>query len=487
VSIVSEPEETVPPPAPTVPTVPTVPTEIPAPTEIPGKNAWKGLALRLHFYAGLFAAPFILVAAVTGALYALAPQLESWVYADQLTTRSTGPALPLATQVDAALATDPGGTLDAVRTPAEPGATTRVLFERDDLGESERWTVFVDPVTAEVKGEMATYGGSGALPLRTTISQLHRNLMLGEPGRIYSEMAASWMWFVALGGLVLWVARWRTKRKRKLADLVRPEPGVRGRRRLVGRHGAVGVWLLAGMLFLSATGLTWSTYAGANISTIRTNLGWTAPKLETGAASSGGHDGHGGGAAAEPLPPVSPATFDVVLDAARAAGIDAAATEVAAPASAGAAWTVTEIKPSLPNEDDKAAVDPTTGTVTDIVHFADWPLMAKLTTWTIDGHMGLLFGIANQLVLLAFAVGLIAVILLGYRMWWLRRPTKGGAPSPLAPRGQFRRLSQPVGFAVVLAAVVIGWFAPLFGISLVAFLLVDAWRGHRATKAARRA
>ncbi|GAA4536099.1 PepSY domain-containing protein [Pseudonocardia xishanensis] len=475
-SIVSEPEEIVPPPAPAAPVAPATP------------NAWKGLAVRLHFYAGLFAAPFILVAAVTGALYALAPQLESWVYADQLTTSSTGSELPLATQVDAALATNPGGTLDAVRTAPEPGTTTRVLFNRDDLGESERWTVFVDPVTAEVKGEMATYGGSGALPLRTTVSQLHRNLMLGEPGRIYSEMAASWMWFVALGGLVLWVARWRAKRKRRIADLVRPEPGVKGRRRLVGRHGAVGVWLLAGMLFLSATGLTWSTYAGANISTIRSNLGWTTPKLETGAPSGGGHDGHGAAAPAEPPPAVSSATFDSVLGTARRAGIDAGALEIATPASAGALWTVTEIKTSLPTEADKISVDASTGTVVDTVRFDDWPLMAKLTTWTIAGHMGTLFGIANQLLLLAFAIGLIAVILLGYRMWWLRRPTKGGVPSPLAPRGQFRKLSQPVGFAVVLAAVVVGWFAPLFGISLVAFLAFDAWRGHRAvTRAAARA
>lgn len=466
-SIVSEPEETTPPHAPT-----------PPPT--PQKGAWKGLALRLHFYAGLFAAPFILVAAITGALYALAPQLEQWVYADQLTTASTGPELPLAVQVEAALAVDPGGELDAVRTAPEPGATTRVLFHRDDLGPSQRWTVFVDPVTAEVRGELATYGGSGALPLRTTLSELHRNLLLGEPGRIYSELAASWLWFVGLGGLVLWVARWRTRRARRVADLLRPEPGVRGRRRLVGRHGALGVWLVLGMLFLSATGLTWSTYAGATISTIRGELGWTTPALDTGAEAAGEHAGHGGGSAAAPLPAVAPATFDLVLAAARTAGIDAAATEIAAPESAGAAWTVTEIEASLPTEADKVAVDGTTGAVTDVVRFADWPFMAKLTTWTIAAHMGTLFGIANQLLLLAFAVGLVTVIVLGYRMWWLRRPTRGGLPSPLVPRGRFRLLSQPAGFLVVLAAVAIGWFAPLFGISLVAFLALDAARGYAA-------
>lgn len=32
-----------------------------------------------------------------------------------------------------------------------------------------------------------------SLPLRTTIDRLHRDLLLGEPGRLYSELAASWL------------------------------------------------------------------------------------------------------------------------------------------------------------------------------------------------------------------------------------------------------------------------------------------------------
>ena len=38
----------------------------------------------------------------------------------------------------------------------------------------------------------------------------------------------------------------------------------------------------------------------------------------------------------------------------------------------------------------------------DEVRFADYPLMAKLTRWGIDAHMGVLFGVANQLLLVAF-------------------------------------------------------------------------------------
>ena len=38
---------------------------------------------------------------------------------------------------------------------------------------------------------MTVYGTSGILPLRQTIDYLHTSLMLGDIGRLYSELAAS--------------------------------------------------------------------------------------------------------------------------------------------------------------------------------------------------------------------------------------------------------------------------------------------------------
>lgn len=66
--------------------------------------------------------------------------------------------------------------------------------------------------------------------------------------------------------------------------------------------------------------------------------------------------------------------------------------------------------------------------------------------------------------------GLVTVIVRVYRMWWQRRPTWGshwavGRP-PL--RSGIRRQHPAV------IAVVVGAFLPLFGLSLVGFLVVDA-------------
>src|SRR3546814_3422111 len=41
------------------------------------------LILRLHFYAGILIGPFILIAALSGGLYAMAPTIEKFVYSDR--------------------------------------------------------------------------------------------------------------------------------------------------------------------------------------------------------------------------------------------------------------------------------------------------------------------------------------------------------------------------------------------------------------------
>ena len=98
-------------------------------------------------------------------------------------------------------------------------------------------TVFVDPYTRQVRGALTTYGEW--LPVRAWIDELHRNLHVGAFGRKYSELAASWLWVVALGGLVLWIARVR-QRRQSARRLVVPDRSKRGRARTLSWHGAVG-------------------------------------------------------------------------------------------------------------------------------------------------------------------------------------------------------------------------------------------------------
>jgi uncharacterized iron-regulated membrane protein len=98
--------------------------------------------------------------------------------------------------------------------------------------------------------------------------------------------------------------------------------------------------------------------------------------------------------------------------------------------------------------------------------------------------MGLLFGWANQIVLTALAVGLICLVLWGYRMWWLRRPTRGETRFGRRPaRGAWRRVPGRVLAPLLVAAAVIGYFLPVLGMSLLGFLVLDVLLGLRKREA----
>ncbi|TDD83888.1 PepSY domain-containing protein [Saccharopolyspora karakumensis] len=431
--------------------------------------ALRPLVLRLHFYAGLLIAPFLLVAATTGLLYVFTPQLEQLVYDRELHVPASPRTASVDDQLAAAQAAHPGASLMSIRPAPTPTDTTQVIFHAPDLPESFQRTVFVDPHTTEVRGILETYGSSQALPLRAWIDNLHRGLHLGDVGRLYSELAASWLWVVVLGGLLLWFRRRRTSRKR----LVVPEPGATGRKRLLSWHGAIGTCIALGLVFLSATGLTWSNYAGANVTELREALAWETPTVSTDVVppEHQGHHGHHGHSA-HTGGDVGP---ERVLRAAEAQGVTGP-VELTPPTSGGA-YVVQQVQRHWPTQQDSVAVDAASGQVTATLRFADWPVMAKLARWGVDAHMGLLFGLVNQLVLAALVVALLTTIVLGYRMWWRRRPA-GAFGAPVA-RGAWRQVPLRVLLPLGAVTLVVAFFLPLMGVSLLAFLVLDTALGRR--------
>ncbi|MFD3516371.1 PepSY-associated TM helix domain-containing protein [Streptomyces sp. NPDC058663] len=454
----------------------------------PAGRSWQGvraLLARLHFYAGVFVAPFLLVAALTGLVYAFTPQLDQLVYGEQLSVQQVGgQSRPLAEQIAAARAAHPEGTLASVITPPGPEDTTRVVLSVPGLGDKQR-TVFVDPYTAKVRGALTTW--SGSTPLTAWLDDLHRNLHLGETGRLYSEVAASWLWVIAAGGLVLWLGRSRGQRPKGVRGVLLPDRTARGVRRTRSWHAATGVWLALGLFFLSATGLTWSQYAGERFGQFLDVVKGGAPKLDSRlpgapppAADGGGehaeHAGHGG---AGQSAAVDPADFDSALAVARGAGLGGTVTVTPA-ADASSAWVVAQSDNVWPVHYDKVAVDVTTGDVTSRTRWADHPLPAQLSKLGVQGHMGVLFGLANQIVLALVAVGLILLTVWGYRMWWQRRPTRTDRKAAVGKppvRGTWRRLPLPFLLVGVPAVAAIGWALPVLGVTLLGFLLADVTAG----------
>lgn len=416
-----------------------------------------GALSRLHKFAGVIIAPFLIVAALSGFLYALAPTFEPWIYHDEVTATAQGSPRSLDEQIAAAQRQHPDGTVVRVEPSEDPQETTRVLFDDPTAPNSSyAHAVFVDPVDLHITGELQQYGGSRALPFRTWVSNGHRTLWLGEPGRLYAELAASWLGALSILGLYLWLKRKQRNKKQPSTVLT--------------LHARVGAWLLPGFLFLTVTGLTWSLVAGTSIGKVREELNWKEPSVATSVAEAGAstgvgeHAGHSGHAvhaghakhtghhdAAEL------AGAQTALSAARSQGLTGV-LEMTPPEKPGDAWGVREARAAFKLRSDAVAVTPN-GEVIDRINSADWPLAAQLTSWLIQLHMGTLFGIYSQVALAALALGLLVVSGAGLWMWWIK------------PRRSLPELK--ITPAVLAGVVAYSIIAPLFGASLLIFFLGD--------------
>ncbi len=227
-----------------------------------------------------------------------------------------------------------------------------------------------------------------------------------------------WMWVAALGGIALWAM---TRPKRRLNNAL-AEPSSAARDAGLGLTGGYAA-LLRHRPDLVAMGRR------QYMDKMRAAFGWLTPQVNTQlhGEMQMTHDPHAGHhmdamAMAQHQPALQLAQFDQALAAARQAGLNASRLEIRPPVSDDRAWTVNEIDRRWPTQVDAVAIDGATMQVVDRTRFADFPLMAKLTRWGVDFHMGILFGLANQLLLVGFGCALCVTIGVGYRLWWIRRP-----------------------------------------------------------------
>lgn len=436
------------------------------------RTALRSFIQRIHFYGGMFVGPFILIAALTGCLYAMAPSLEKVVYHDVLTVPTVENPLSLEEQIQAAQQEHPDMPVTQVWPATTPTDSTRVLVSDESIDESLQRTVFINPATAEVIGDYPTYSGLGEMPLRRWISSLHESFHLGKVGELYSELAASWLWVMACGGLYMW---WIRRPKNKATAKAAQQPKRSARWKATRLHSTVGAWIFIGLLGLSATGITWSGLAGGNVDSLVERMHWKATPINTALHGTTaethehtGHEGHEGHGAS--------ASTSVAADAERVLATGRAEEltgplRLYPPEDAHSAWQVSERWVEWRTTSDAISVDGTTGEVIDRQPFSSLPLFSKLSSWGTYLHMGIMFGLPLQIALLALGLATAALVVLGYYMWWKRRPR-------FLPTAHFSWAATGLG---ALFAATVGVFLPLLGITLAAFLVLDVILVNRAT------
>ena len=429
-----------------------------APDELSGayRAVW-----RWHFYAGVFVMPFLMLLALTGAIYLFKDEIDQVVYrpmiqvADAPGVVSPDAWLPAAAQAGQ-------GRVANVLIPERGDQAARVRVDRPD---GSQRTVFVDPHTGRVTG-VTGYGG-----VMETVKTIHSLSLFGPAMNLLVEVAAGWAIVLFATGIYLWQPRGR-----KVATVALTATDVRRRPFWRDLHALVGLYVGGIVLFLAVTGMPWSAVWGDQFLGFVRAQGWGRPPAPA-AAKAWSHAGHhdspsGVGWTMEHAVLYGRTAHDPslarVMAVADSRGL-ARPYVVNIPQTANLAWAVA--RQTRQAEDARTLyVDGQTGAVLADAGWAQFGMGAKAFEWGIAVHQGMQYGQLNRLVMLAGCIGVWLLAISGLMMWWKRRPPRLSPlriGAPPAPHGA-RIRTAVLGIVLPLCILY-----PLTGLSLLAALLID--------------
>ncbi len=421
-------------------------------------------AWRWHFFAAFVVVPVLLVLATTGLIYLFRFQIEPLLHADlmRVEQKQNTIAQPYSGQLAAVENAFPDATIVSMTEPGGPDQSTRFSLAMPDGSTRD---AYVDP-----------YGPTylGAVNPDTTLSgyavRLHGELMAGKKGDLLIELGACWALVMALTGYFLFFKGWRARRRAK--------------QKLRSRHGYVGLFVGLGLLMLLASGLPWTGVWGTKVQEIATERGTSMWSLDHGAISdptstldeslphSHATDvpwgmGKSEVPTSEAQEGRSVANVDTAVAVADAEGLRHPMT-VALPGEDDGVYSVIGYAFDAPTDERTVHVDRYGGQVVSTYGFDDYPALAQVVSLGIGLHEGRSLGLWSFWGSALMCLAIIFMCVTGPLMWWRRRPK--GASSLGAPRGRMPLRSSPL---LVVALVALGLFLPVFGVSLVAVLLLD--------------
>ncbi len=467
---------------------------------------------RWHFYAAFLVIPVFAMLAVTGLIMLFKWQLDP-LQAPELrfTPPPTGSMAPMSAQEQAVRVAFPGATITAAQT----GVDDRSAYFTITTAQEETRNVYVNPYTAEV------LGSRDPRDLVSNIAtEIHGMILFGTPSdtRLFGdpingedftvgsigdriiETATCWAIVMALTGYFVY---WRG-RDARLARRAKRVAGAVTR----SRHARIGALAGVPILLMVLTALPWTGLFGHTFQRLATGSSLSLWGEDPGASSTLGETIDDAGSTSVPAPwaegaAVPPASempaghnhggssavattlsIDRVMAAAQQDGLPAP-YYITYPADAEGVYSVMSDmwhdKASAAYDDVSQErvvhVDQYSGQIAGRYSYAEYTPLAKLVSQGIAIHEGQRFGSLSFWLSAAFCVGVLFLCVTGPVMWWRRR--NGGLS---APRGAMPIMRTPWLIAVL---VVLGLALPLFGVTLVAVLLIDRFVVRRSERMSR--
>lgn len=405
---------------------------------------------RWHFYAGIFCIPFVIVLAITGAIYLFKPYYEHWKEGEFRGLQVVGDMQLPNQQIASALAAVDSGKFLSYRLPQAPDEAVAVNVQAD-----KNWQVYVNPYTVEVLGKVRKDE-----MLMNIVKTIHGELLIGNMGSILVELAACWAIVLVITGLYLWWPR----NANGLAGVLYPRLREGSRTFWRDLHAVTGIWISVFALFLLVTGLPWATVWGAALKEVRA---WNATPVQQDWTQNRHQEHQHGRSTAND-------TYDLPSDVLYTAMRLQLAPPVElsiADAHAGI-WKASSQAQNRPLREDVWIK--TDGSIQKQSGFADKKLLDRAIGIGIAAHEGYLFGWFNLLLGVLTCLGLILISVSGFILWRKRKPDAVlGAPPAMPTR---------IGFMIVAITIGLAIFLPLMAISLVILLVVEFFLLRRVAK-----
>jgi uncharacterized iron-regulated membrane protein len=432
------------------------------------------LAWRWHFYAGLLVIPFLILLSLTGIVYLFKPQLDQLMYADLLQVPVTGQRLSADQQLAVVQRAYPQANVQQYLPPVQ--ADRSAQFVVDNAGQG--LNLFVDPYRGMLLGSQDAQNN-----LQAIARALHGELMIGTLGDRLIELAAGWGIVLLVSGLYLWWPRGSGG-----AGVLWPRLGSHGRLFWRDLHAVTGFWGSLLLLFMLLTGMTWTGYWGAqfagawnhfpaamwdavptsdqqarslNTSTKQT-VAWAVET--TPLPLSDAHAAHNGSAASQAGSAAPQISLQQVVDTASARGVQPGYS-ITLPKGAEGVYSIALFADD-PRHDATLHLDQYSGAVLADVRWADYGLVAKTVETGVMLHEGKLFGLPNQLLMLAVCLLVLLSAVSGMVMWWQRRPQGRLGVPPL-------RHDLPRWKTAIVVMLLLGAAFPLVGASLLLIWALD--------------
>ena len=412
---------------------------------------------RWHFYAGIFAIPFVILLSLTGAIYLFKPYYEHWQERDYRGLQVTGEALAPNDQITTALAAVENGKLLSYRLSQSSDEAVLIKVQADT-----NWMVFVNPYTGAVLAKERTDD-----QLMNIVKTIHGELLLGNVGSILVELAACWAIVLIVTGLYLWWPR----NTRGMAGIIYPRLREGSRTFWRDIHAVTGIWISTLALFLLVTGLPWALVWGSALKEVRAidfsaQQDWSQSRAQE-------HQ-HWRAQASEVFN-LTPAVITTAQQLQLAPPVE---LSVAASSQAShhtdhsehnhhelmaQSWKASSQTSNRPQRADVWINGD--GSIEKRSDFAQKKLLDRAIGIGVAAHEGYLFGWFNLVLGVLTCAGLILISVSGFILWRKRKPESVlGAPPPMPTR---------VGFTVVAITLGLAIFLPLLAISLIVLLVIE--------------